>query len=393
MLTESAPLSLTNAQLMPKMEIAPHATRDTTSSKEPVSSQPPTTPDLLTSDVEPGTGKTRSAFPAPRTGSRMLTADASLLLINAEPMLTTVTVPLATKDTNSRVDNASSQPSTTPNPLTLGAESGTGSTKFASLALTSGSSMLTKSVFPSLTNAQLMLPTGIVPHASRDTTSSMEPVSSLLITVLNLPISDAELGTGTTEFASSAQKDGSSMLTKFVSPSLTNAESTLPMETALPATRDTISQMDSASSQPPIMSSLLILDVLPGTGINKSASLAPITGSRMLMVLASLSLTTVLPMLTMETVLLATRDTTLSVEPVSSQLPTTPDLPTSDAPPGIGTNKSALLAPRTGSRTTMADACLSLINAPLMPQTVIVLHASRVMTLFKELVSSLLPTT
>ncbi len=83
-----------------------------------------------------------------------------------------------------------------------------------------------ENAFPSLTNAPLMLLTVIVLNVSRDMTSSTESVSSLLPTVLNLPISDVPLGTGTTKFVLSAQEDGSSSPTKFVSPFQINA---LPM--------------------------------------------------------------------------------------------------------------------------------------------------------------------
>lgn len=78
-------------------------------------------------------------------------------------------------------------------------------------------------------------------------------------------------GTGISKSASSAQEDGSSMLTMSVCPSLTNAESMLPMETAPLATRDMTSSTDSASSQNPTMPNPPTSDVVSGTGMLKSA--------------------------------------------------------------------------------------------------------------------------
>lgn len=57
---------------------------------------------------------------------------------------------------------------TQPNLLIWGAEHGIGPTKFVSLALTNGPSMLKRFAFQFLTNAGLMLRTVTVPNVSRD---------------------------------------------------------------------------------------------------------------------------------------------------------------------------------------------------------------------------------
>ncbi len=63
----------------------------------------------------------------------------------------------------------------------------------------------------------------------------------------------------------------------------------------------------------------------------------------------------------------ASRDTILRKENVSSQTLTTPSPLISDAPLGIGTTKSALLAQRPGSSMQIKSVCPSPINARLMP--------------------------
>jgi len=67
--------------------------------KDSVSTLLPTLPDLLISDVLPGTGKIKSALPAQTIGSKTQMVDAFPLLTNAPPMLRMVTVPLVSRDT------------------------------------------------------------------------------------------------------------------------------------------------------------------------------------------------------------------------------------------------------------------------------------------------------
>ena len=73
------------------------------------------------------------------------------------PTTQLVSASLATKDTISLMELANSLLSTLLNPLTQDVLIGTGITKSAWLAPKTGSSMLTKSVFPFQTNALLMM--------------------------------------------------------------------------------------------------------------------------------------------------------------------------------------------------------------------------------------------
>jgi hypothetical protein len=80
---KSALLFLISAHLMTTKETALLASRDTTSKREPVSSQASITPSPLTQDVEPGIGTTKSVFHAPKDGSLMIKKSAFQFLTNA----------------------------------------------------------------------------------------------------------------------------------------------------------------------------------------------------------------------------------------------------------------------------------------------------------------------
>jgi len=89
----------------------------------------------------------------------------------------------------------------------------------------------------------------------------------------------------------------------------------------------------------------------------------------------------------------ASRVMTLKKELVSSHHSTMLNPLILDVPPGIGITKFALLAPNNGLSTLIKFVYPFLTNALLMPITEPVSHASRVMTLKKEPVSSLISTT
>ena len=115
---------------------------------------------------------------------------------------------------------------------------GTGTTKSASVAPRTGSSTLTVSVCPFLTSVPHITKPEPVPHASRDTISSMVFVNSLPLTMLSPLMPDVVHGTGITKFVSAALRIGSSMLTVFVCPFLTTVPLTMMPVLALLATRD-----------------------------------------------------------------------------------------------------------------------------------------------------------
>jgi hypothetical protein len=115
--------------------------------------------------------------------------------------------------------------------------------------------------------------------ASRDTISKKEPVFSPLSTTPSLLILDVLPGIGTTKSAFHALKTGFSMVTRNVFQFPIIVLLMLIMETVSPASRDTISKKELASSPPSTMLILLILDVLPGIGTIKSAFHAPRDGS------------------------------------------------------------------------------------------------------------------
>ena len=82
---------LTNAPPMTLQELASLATKDMTSRMEPVSSLPQTMPTHLTSDAEPGTGKTKSVLPALTNGSSMTKRFVFQLPTNVPLMMSTET--------------------------------------------------------------------------------------------------------------------------------------------------------------------------------------------------------------------------------------------------------------------------------------------------------------
>ena len=132
--------------------------------------------------------------------------------------------------------------------------------------------------------------------------------------------------------------------------------------------------MSSRTSTTP---SLLTLAVPPGTGTIKSALLALTTGSSMLMESVFQFLISVPPMLKTEIVNLATKDTILRKESVSSLNSTMLSLLTLDVPPGIGIIKSALPVLTIGSSMPMEFALQYPTNAENTLKMEIVLNALR----------------
>ncbi len=161
-----------------------------------------------------------------------------------------------------------------PSPLIQDVLHGIGTTKSASAALSNGLSMPTKSAFPSLINALLMLTTVLVFHASKDTILRTEPVLSLHSTMLSPLIPDVPPGIGTIKSALAAQRIGPSMPTKSAFQFLTNALLMLTTVLASHASRDTTSKKELAFSLHSITPSPLIPDVPHGIGITKSALFA-----------------------------------------------------------------------------------------------------------------------
>jgi hypothetical protein len=121
---------LTNAELMPKMEIAVPASRDTTLLKVSVSSLHQTTLTLLTSDAPLGTGITRSALPVPTAGCSTEKEFVCLSLTSAVLTLRMETVLSASRDTILSMASVSSLHSILLNPQTLDVPLGIGTTKF-----------------------------------------------------------------------------------------------------------------------------------------------------------------------------------------------------------------------------------------------------------------------
>ena len=96
-------------------------------------------------DVPHGTGTTKSASVAPRTGSSTLMVFACPFLTTVPLMMKLEPVPHASKVMIWLTVSANSLPPTTWLPLMLDAPHGIGINKFASAALNGGSSMLTVS--------------------------------------------------------------------------------------------------------------------------------------------------------------------------------------------------------------------------------------------------------
>ena len=135
-----------------------------------VNSQLSTMPSLQIMDVPSGTGTTKSASNVQPNGLSMLMEFVCPFLIFVLLMTPMEPVPLASKDTISLMESASSHHSTMLNPPTQDVVIGTGTTKSAWLAPKDGLSTLIKFVPLSLTFVPLTMPLELVPHASRDTT-------------------------------------------------------------------------------------------------------------------------------------------------------------------------------------------------------------------------------
>ncbi len=259
--------------------------------------------------MDHGTGTAKNASNAQTDGLSTATTSVSLSLTNAQPTITQEAALPASRATTLRMDNACSHYQTTRNQLMLDAEPGTGITKLAFHAQTDGSSMIRKSVLLFLTNAPPTIVLETASPAIRDTISRREPVSSPASTMPSPLIQDAAPGIGTTKFASLALRDGSSTTKRSAFQFLTNVLQAIRMETALPASRDMTLRTAPAFSLSSTMLTPLTQDVVPGTGIAKSAFPALKDGFSMRRKFAFPYLTNVLPMTTKETVLHASRDT------------------------------------------------------------------------------------
>ena len=224
--TRNAFQFLINARLTEMMVLVFHASRDTTLKKEPAFSHHSTTLSLLILDVPPGIGIIKSALLAPNNGFSMLIRFAFQFLTNAPPTVITEPVFHASRVTILRKEPVFSLHSTMPSLLILDVPPGTGITKSASAAQSTGFSMETRNVFQFLTNALLMLITETASHASRDTILRTEPVSSHPSTTPILPTLGVPPGTGTTKSASAAPRDGSSTQRRDACPLTTTATAT-----------------------------------------------------------------------------------------------------------------------------------------------------------------------
>jgi hypothetical protein len=123
------------------------------------------------------------------------------------------------------------------------------------------------------------------------------PASSLHSTTLSPLILDVLPGIGTTKSVLHAQSNGLSTLIKSAFPFLINAPLTEMMELAFHASKDTISKKEPVFSPLSTTPSPLILDVLPGIGITKSAFHARLDGSSMLIRSVFQCLINALPMM------------------------------------------------------------------------------------------------
>ena len=146
--------------------------------------------------------------------------------------------------------------------------------------------------------------------------------------------------------------------------------------------------MVNASSPTSIMLIPLITDVVNGIGTPKSASLALTIGLSTPTRSVCQFLINALLMMNQVLALPATRDMILRMENASSPTPTMLSHQTSDVELGIGTNKSASLAPTNGFSMPTKFVCQFLTSAPLMMLQELVLPASRDMTSRKENASS-----
>ena len=210
MLIKSVFQFLTNVLLMPITVLVFHASRDTILRTELAFSHHSTTPSLPILDAPPGIGIIKFALLALNNGFSMLIRFAFQFLTNAPPTVITEPVFHASRVTILRMEPVFSLHSTMPSLLILDVPPGTGITKSASAAPSTGFSMETRNAFQFLTNALLMLITETASHASRDTILRTESVSSHPSTTPILPTLGVPPGTGTTKSASAAPRDGSS---------------------------------------------------------------------------------------------------------------------------------------------------------------------------------------
>ena len=134
-------------------------------------------------------------------------------------------------------------------------------------------------------------------------------MSSPASTMPSLLIQDAVPGIGTIKFASLALRDGSSTTKRSAFQFLTNVLQAIKTETALPAIKVMTLRMEPAFSLSSTMLTLLTQDVVPGTGIAKSAFPALKDGFSMRKRFAFPYLTNVLLMMTKETALHASKAT------------------------------------------------------------------------------------
>ena len=101
-----------------------------------------------------------------------------------------------------------------------------------------------------------------------------------------------------------------------------------------------------------------------GTGTIKNASSAQTDGLSTATTSVYLFLTNVLPTITQETALLASRATTLRMDNACSHYQTTRNQLMPDAEPGTGITKLAFHAQMDGSSTIRRSVLLFLTNAP-----------------------------
>jgi len=154
-----------NALLLIRVEHVNHATMATTLRMENAVLHQSSK--FLMSDVQPGTGTSRSAFNAQITGYSTITISVSLFPINALLSIRLEPVNLATKDTILIKENANL-------PLfnrflMLDVQHGTGTSRFVFNAQTTGYSTARTFVSQYLINAQPSINQVLVSHATKDT--------------------------------------------------------------------------------------------------------------------------------------------------------------------------------------------------------------------------------
>jgi len=150
-------------------------------------------------------------------------------------------------------------------------ELGIGIIKYVLSVQVDGFSMLKKHASQFQTNASLMTKLETVLLASMVTILRKDNASSQNQIMPSQLIQDAVFGTGTTKSVLSVQTTGPLTPTKFVSPSLINANLMTKLETVLLVITVMILRKDNASSQNQIMPSPLIQDAVFGIGTTKFA--------------------------------------------------------------------------------------------------------------------------